>query len=96
MAFSEGSEVPYQLYSLLGKSHQNMGEFDQAITVFDKALSHYGINSNLLNFLGECYYNLGVWDEALAAWEKSLEINNNQPEVEEKVKILKKKRSEFD
>jgi len=91
MAFSNVSEVPYQLYFLLGKSHQALGEFDQAIAVYNKALSHYGININLLNSIGECYYSLGIWDEALAAWEKSLEINNHQPDVEEKVKTLKKK-----
>ncbi|KKN42162.1 hypothetical protein LCGC14_0716060 [marine sediment metagenome] len=91
MAFSDVSEVPYQLYFLLGKSHQALGEFDQAITVYNKALSHYGINLNLLNSIGECYYRLGIWDEALAAWEKSLEINDHQPDVEEKVIILKKK-----
>jgi len=96
MAFSDVSEVPYQLYFLLGKSHQALGEFDQAIAVYNKALSHYGINLNLLNSIGECYYRLGIWDEALAAWEKSLEINNHQPDVEEKVKILKKKISELD
>jgi tetratricopeptide (TPR) repeat protein len=91
MPFSDMPEVPYQLIFLLGKSHQALGEFDQAITLYNKALSHYGINSNLLNSIGECYYRLGIWDEALAAWEKSLEINSSQPDVEEKVKILKKK-----
>jgi tetratricopeptide (TPR) repeat protein len=96
MAFSNVSEVPYQLYFLLGKSHQALGEFDLAISVYNKALSHYGINSILLNSIGECYYRLGIWDEALAAWEKSLEINGNQPDVVEKVKLLKKKVSEYD
>ena len=96
MVFSDVSEVPYQLYLLLGKSHQALGEFDHAIAVFNKALSQYGINSNLLNSIGECYYRLGIWDEALAAWEKSLEINDDQPDVEEKVNILKKKISELD
>jgi tetratricopeptide (TPR) repeat protein len=80
----------------LGKSHQALGEFDQAIALYNKALSQYGINSNLLNSIGECYYRLGLWDEALAAWEKSLEINDDQPDVEEKVKTLKKNISELD
>ncbi|MGD9345568.1 MAG: GWxTD domain-containing protein [Candidatus Aminicenantes bacterium] len=90
-AFSDVPEVPYQLYLILGKSHQALGEFDQAIALYDKALSRYGINANLLNSIGECYYSLGLWEEALAAWEKSLEINGDQPDVEEKVKTLKKK-----
>ena len=96
MAFSDVSEVPYQLYLLLGKSHQALGEFDQAIALYNKALSQYGINLDLLNSTGECYYRLGMWDEALAAWEKSLEINDRQPDVKEKVNILKQKISELD
>ncbi len=90
MAFSDVSKVPYQLYFLLGKSHQALGEFNRAIAVYNKALSHYGIDLNLLNSIGECYYRLGIWDEALAAWEKSLEINPNQPEIKKKVKAIKK------
>jgi tetratricopeptide (TPR) repeat protein len=96
LAFSDGSEVPYQLYFLLGKSHQALGEFDQAIAVYNKAISRYGIILDLLNSTGECYYRLGIWDKALAAWEKSLEINNHQPDIKKKVDILKQKISELD
>jgi tetratricopeptide (TPR) repeat protein len=91
MPFSDVSEGPYQLYLLLGKSHQELGEFDQAIALYNKAISRYGLNSDLLNSIGECYYRLGILDEAQAAWEKSLEINKNQPDIEEKVKILKRR-----
>jgi len=96
MAFSDVSEVPYQLYLLLGKSHQALGEFDQAIALYNKALSQYGIILDLLNSTGECYYRLGIWDKALAAWEKSLEINDRQPDIKKKVNILKQKISELD
>jgi GWxTD domain-containing protein len=96
MAFSDVSEVPYQLYLLLGKSHQALEEFDQAIAVYNKAISRYGIILDLLNSTGECYYSLGIWDKALAAWEKSLEINNHQPDIKKKVDILKQKISELD
>lgn len=89
--FSNMPEAPYALFILLGKSHQALGELDQAISVYNQALAHFGINSNLLNSLGECYYRLEKWNEALAAWEKSLEINGLQPDVEEKIKILKKR-----
>lgn len=91
MDFSDISKVPYQLYSLLGNAHQSLGEFDKAINVFKKALSHYGENLYLLNSLGECYYNLGIWNKALSVWKRSLEIKANQPKVEEKIKILEKK-----
>lgn len=90
LPFSNLSDVPYNAYFLLGKSHQALGEFNQAIAVYNKAISHHGLNLNLLNSIGECYYRLGILDEALAAWEKSLEINPSQPEIEEKVKSIKR------
>jgi len=91
MPFSNVTEVPYRAFLLLGNSHQALGEFDRALAVYERALSRHGINSGLLNSIGECYYRLEMWDEALSAWEKSLEINDRQPEVEEKIKILKKR-----
>ncbi len=90
LPFSDSAETPYQVYFLLGNSHQALGEFNQAVSIYNKAISHFGINFNLLNSLGECYYRLGSIDEALAAWEKSLEINPNQPEIEKKIKAIKK------
>jgi len=82
----------YELFFVLGKAYQYSGELDKAIDTFDKALSHYGLNINLLNSIGECYFQLGVPDEALAAWEKSLEINPDQPEIKQSVKVLKEKK----
>ena len=90
LSFKDLEEIPYQVYFLLGKSHQALGEFDQAVSFYNEAISHFGINIYLLNSLGECYYRLGSRDEALAAWEKSLEINPNQPEIEKRVKAIKK------
>jgi tetratricopeptide (TPR) repeat protein len=90
LPFSESSKANYDVYFLLGMAHQALGEYSQAISLYDKAVSHFGININLLNSLGECYYRLGELGEALAAWEKSLEINPNQPEIEKKVKAKKK------
>jgi len=88
--FLESKEAPYQLYFLLGKSHQALGKFDQAVSVYNEAISHFGINFNLLNSLGECYYRLGSTDEALAAWKKSLEINSEQPEIRKKIESIRK------
>ena len=83
---------PYDLLFILGKAYQNMGKLEQAIEIFDKAISHYGLNIHLLNFLGECYFQLGHTGKALAAWEKSLDINSDQPEIKKNVETLKKKR----
>lgn len=90
LSFKNLDEIPYQVYFLLGKSHQALGELAQAVSFYNEAISHFGINMYLLNSLGECYYRLGSEDEALAAWEKSLETNPNQPEIEKRVKAIKK------
>lgn len=93
LPFSNLPEPPvFELFVILGKSYQNSGELNKAIAIFDKAISYYGLNINLLNSIGECYFQLRIPDEALAAWEKSLELNPDQPEIQRKVKILKEKK----
>ncbi len=87
--FESRGELPYQAYFLLGIGHQSLGEYDKSISVFNKAISHFGINFNLLNTLGESYFRAGSLDEALAAWEKSLEINPDQPEIKKNIEAIK-------
>jgi len=90
LPFSDSTEIPYQGYLLLGRSHQALEEFNKAVLFYNKAVSHFGINLDLLNSLGECYFGLGSLNEALKAWEKSLEINPNQPEITKRIKAIKK------
>lgn len=90
LAIPESPGSSYDVFWLLGQSHQSLREFDQAITVYGQAVSHFGINVSLLNSLGDCYHALGKTEEALGAWNKSLEINPDQPEIKEKVDSLKK------
>ncbi|MCK4264497.1 MAG: tetratricopeptide repeat protein, partial [Candidatus Aminicenantes bacterium] len=82
----------YEVFFIMGKVYQNLGELNKAIEVFDKAISHYGLNINLLNSIGECYFQLGNLEEALAAWEKSLEVNPNQPQIKKNIEALKEKK----
>jgi GWxTD domain-containing protein len=82
----------YEVFFIMGKAYQDMGELGKAIDVFDKAISHYGLNINLLNVLGECYFQLGKVKEALEAWEKSLEINPDQSQIRKNVETLKEKK----
>jgi len=89
---SQPQSPVYEVFFIIGKAYQNMGELDKAVDVFDKALSHYGLNINLLNVLGECYFQLGDAEGALAAWEKSLEISPNQPQVVKVVKTIREKK----
>jgi tetratricopeptide (TPR) repeat protein len=83
---------PFDVYVLLGGSYQELGEFNKAIEVFDKALQQFGVNALVLNALGGCYFRLGQLLEALSAWEKSLEMNPEQPEIRKNIKAIKEKK----
>lgn len=90
LPFSELPQASYEVYFFLGRAFQALGELTQAILIYNKAISHFGINVHILNSLGECYYRNGLIKKALTAWEKSLDINPNQPEIREKVDNIKK------
>ncbi len=81
----------YEAYLLQGRAYQELGNWDQAIETFDAAISHYGINTSLLNAAGECYFEKGDFKAALAAWDKSLELNPDQPAIRKRVETLKGK-----
>lgn len=92
LPFLNQPEAPaYEVFFITGEAYKNLGEFNKAIEVFDKAISHHGLNIILLNVIGECYFQLGNTEEALAAWEKSLEINPDQPLIKKNVEVLKEK-----
>jgi GWxTD domain-containing protein len=88
----ESSESSYDAMWLLGKTHQSLKEFDRALFVYNKILSQYGINTNLLNSIGDCYQAIGRTGDALLAWNKSLELNPDQPGIREKVASIKKQK----
>jgi GWxTD domain-containing protein len=88
--FLNKNQLNYEGYYLMGRVHQVLGELEKAISIYDAAISHFGININLLNSLGDCYHNLGNEKEALAAWEKSLEINPEQEKVRRLIESLNK------
>jgi GWxTD domain-containing protein len=90
--FNQAQPASYEMHFIMGKTYQNSEEFDKAIEVFDKAISHYGVNVNLLNAIGECYFKLGNAEGALAAWEKSLEISPDQTQIKKSVEALKEKK----
>jgi GWxTD domain-containing protein len=89
---SQPQPPKYEVFFMIGKAYQSLGELSKAIDVLDKAISYYGININLLNTIGECYFQLGKPDAALVAWQKSLEINPNQPQIKKSVEALKEKK----
>lgn len=91
--FLEQPQPPkYEVFFIAGKACQSSGELRKALEVFDKAISHYGLNIHLLNSIGECHFQLGEPNEAKAAWQKSLEIDPNQPLIKKSVEALKEKK----
>ncbi len=88
--FSEGTDQPYEVFFMLGRSYQALGDCGSALASYQRALTHFGVNVPLLNSLGECHLKLGQKDAAISAWNKSLELNPQQPELKEKMDALKK------
>jgi tetratricopeptide (TPR) repeat protein len=89
LPFSRAEEVPYRVLFILGKSHQALSEYSQAVEIYNKAVSNFGVNIDLLNSLGECYFSLGIIDDALGAWKTSLDIKPDQPEIKRKIESIK-------
>jgi len=88
--FANQAEPAYDFLFFLAQTHLDLSEFDQVITVLDRAISLYGLNTNVLNMIGESYFRKGQLAEALEAWQKSLKIQPDQPHITDKVKALKK------
>jgi len=82
----------YEIYILAGQVSQMRGDYSAAIGVFDRAVTHFGVNAVLLNAIGECHFRLGRPNEALAAWRKSLQLDPNQPEIKKKADALIEKK----
>jgi len=94
LPFVQGEEKNYDCLELLGKTHQALGEYDQAIENYKEYLSHYGTNLKILNAVGECYRSTGNSEEALIAWKRSLELDPNQKAIQEKIRSLEGKNNE--
>jgi len=90
--FAESEDARYEVLFFLGQSHKALGGYDKAIPLFNQAVARHGVNINLLNELGDCYQNVGETEEALSAWTKSLEIQPDQPDIQERVKTLREKK----
>lgn len=81
----------YETYFTAGQALYEYGKYEQAISVLDKAVNHYGTDINLLNLIGDCYFKLGRKEEALAIWQKSLDLHPDQFELKKKMEAARKK-----
>jgi Flp pilus assembly protein TadD len=85
---SDAAKDNLDLALLLGRAELAVGRYDEAVARFRRALESFGLNTQILNELGEGYARLGQKTEALAAWKKSLELDPNQPAIQEKIAAL--------
>ena len=90
--FAKAEKENFALYYYLGKSFQEGGKLKEAISHYQRALSHKGNIIEIINSIGECYFKLGDNSQALRAWQKSLEINPDQEEIKKIVKVLEKEK----
>jgi len=88
--FIKAKKENYALYYYLGKASEEVGDFKEAISYYQEALSHKGNIVDVLNSIGDCYFNLDDKEEALKAWKKSLEINPDQDKIKKAVETIKK------
>ena len=90
---AEENTPRYEVLNLAGRAAQGAGKLEKAIEIFDRSVSHYGVNINVLNAIGDCYFGLGKYEEARAVWEKSLAASPEQPEVKKRLETLKNRRT---
>ncbi len=92
LPFIDQAEPPrYEFFFLLASAYHKRGEWEKALGIIDRGISHHGLNTVFLNLRGDCHMRMGNTAEALLAWEKSLEINPTQPDVQKALDSLKKK-----
>ncbi len=63
-----------------GKKHLDEGDYNNALSFFDQALSIEPINADLWNLKGIALRSLGRYDEASDCYNKSLEIEPRDTE----------------
>ena len=78
----------YELLAVMGQACQKLGNLEAAITHYNEYLNHFGANLTILNTLGDLLSETGRTEEALKVYQKSLEINQNQESVRNKIKKM--------
>lgn len=79
----------------LGVQAYNRGAFNDAIMVFEKALSSLPEESLILDWLGKAYYRSGFEDTALQQWETALEKGYGGLLLENRIDIVRGRREDI-
>jgi len=82
----------YEIYALSAAARLKTGRAAEALELFERTITRFGVTADTLNGLGEARLALGQVKEALSAWERSLKLNPNQPELGKKIEGLKDKK----
>ncbi len=69
----------------LGIAYKLLGRYDDAVKVFEKAITRNPKNSAAYRSLGEVYYYQGKQEAALNQWNTSLKLNPRQPILKERI-----------
>ncbi len=77
---------------LMAESCRALGQMPDAISMYKTYLNRFGTNMTVLNSLADCLVSVGSNEEALALYEKSLQMDQNQPAIKERIKSLKEKK----
>jgi GWxTD domain-containing protein len=86
----EEPRLRFDYYFIKGKLHMGSGSYDQAIESLEEGNKIYNSHIGLLNELGICYYRIDETQKALEVFKASLQLNSNQPEIQELVKKLER------
>ncbi len=82
----------YEVYLLGGRAWQRENEPAKALDVFTKAVSHFGVNTVLLNAIADCCLKLNRPQDALTSWENSLRLDPRQTDVQKRIAALRNKK----
>jgi len=86
----KGEDAQYEAFVWSGRALRKSGRGSEAIQMLDRAIQKFGVNTQLLNVMGHIYAELGREKDAADVWEKSIEIDPHQPDIQQKLKGIKK------
>lgn len=79
-----------ELLRPIGVSYFNLGRYDRAARFLQRLVTQEPGSTEAFNLLGETFRLLGQHDRAAEAWRCSLDLNPDQPEIQEALQNLER------